>query len=131
MRNAPEFITRSRGRGPREGVTCITFLSVTLFIVMRSYLFAAAFFAGGLVYAHHSPAGTYLLDQTVVLRGTVTEFILRNPHSFLVVDAPDENGQIQQWAVEWGGGGQLAARGVVRDTFKPGDEVTIVVMPGK
>jgi hypothetical protein len=110
---------------------CVTFPFSPLFIVMKKNLFAAAFLVGGLVYAHHSPAASYFLDQTVVLRGTVTEFLFRNPHSWLQVDAPDETGQMRRWDIEWGAGGQLGSRGIGRDTFKMGDEVTITIMPGK
>lgn len=98
---------------------------------MKSYLFAAAFLAAGLASAHHSFAGTYFLNQEVVLHGTIAEFLLRNPHSFLVVDAPDSAGQMQHWNIEWSPGGLLFQRGIKRDTFQPGDEVTITIMPGK
>lgn len=98
---------------------------------MKLRLCAAGILAGGLAFAHHSPAATYFLNQTVVLHGVVSEFLLRNPHSFLVVDSPDGAGQIQHWNIEWGVGGQLASRGIKPDSFKPGDEVTITIMPGK
>jgi len=81
-------------------------------------------------FGHHSLQGTYFLDQQVTLQGKVVKFLLRNPHSYLQIDAPDAAGQTQQWAIEWGAGGQLGAWGIQRDTLKPGDEVTITMAPG-
>jgi hypothetical protein len=47
------------------------------------------------------------------------------------VEAPDENGKMQRWSVEWGGATQLTGQGVSRDTFKIGDEVVITGNPGR
>ena len=55
-------------------------------------LAAAMLLFGGRVYAHHSFAATYFVDQVITVKGTVTEFLFRNPHSFLKVQAPDEKG---------------------------------------
>ena len=45
--------------------------------------------------------------------------------------APDDAGQEQRWAVEWGGAGQLGGQGVTRETLKPGDVVVITGNPGR
>ncbi len=94
-------------------------------------LFAAALVCGSKAYAHHSFAATYYVDQTVTIKGTVTEFLFRNPHSFLKVQAPDDKGQMQLWAVEWAGGVQLSQAKVARDTLKPGDQVVVTGNPGR
>jgi hypothetical protein len=52
--------------------------------------------------AHHSFPATYLVDQQVKIEGTMVQFLFRNPHSFVHVMAPDKNGVMQRWAVEWG-----------------------------
>jgi hypothetical protein len=59
------------------------------------------------------------------------QFVYRNPHSFVHVEAPDAQGVKQRWAVEWGGTGQLAEAGVKRDTLKVGDAVKIVGRPSR
>lgn len=82
-------------------------------------------------YAHHSFAATYFVDQTAKIDGTVKEFLWRNPHSFIKVEAPDEKGDMQLWSIEWGGGAQLSQAHVTRDTLKPGDRVIIVGNPGR
>jgi hypothetical protein len=92
---------------------------------------AIALFAGGRAYAHHSFAATYFVDQEITVDGTLTQFMFRNPHSFVKVDAKDDKGQIQTWAVEWGGGAQLTQAHVTRDTLKPGDHVIVTGNPGR
>jgi len=94
-------------------------------------LMVVAILAGGTGYAHHSFAATYFENQTIQIEGTLLQFQFRNPHSFVHVSAPDETGQTQRWAVEWGGAGQLGSQGVTNATLRPGDEVTIVGNPGR
>jgi len=59
------------------------------------------------------------------------QFLYRNPHSFVHVEGPDDKGEMQTWAIEWGAGGQLGRQGVTRETLKPGDEVIVVGNPGR
>ena len=87
--------------------------------------------AGGIARAHHSFTATYFEDRTVQIQGTLLQFMFRNPHSFVHVEAPDANGQMQRWAVEWGGAGQLEGQGVTKQTLRVGDVVTIEGNPGR
>lgn len=81
--------------------------------------------------AHHSFAATYDETRTVKIEGRLVQFLFRNPHSFVHVMAPDENGQEQRWAVEWGGAGQLVGQGVTRESLKPGDIVVVTGNPAR
>ena len=81
--------------------------------------------------AHHSFAATYFVDREITVEGTLTQFMYRNPHSFVKVAAPDDKGQMQTWAVEWGGGAQLTQEHVTRETLKPGDHVIVTGNPGR
>ena len=94
-------------------------------------LMVVTILAGGTAYAHHSFAATYFENQTIQIEGTLLQFQFRNPHSFVHVSAPDETGEMQRWAVEWGGAGQLGSQGVTNATLRPGDEVTIIGNPGR
>ena len=86
----------------------------------------------GSAYAHHSFAATYFEDKTDKIQGKLVQFLYRNPHSFVHVEAKDpKTGEMIRWAVEWGAGGQLGRQGVTRDTLKPGDEVVINGNPGR
>ena len=66
------------------------------------------------VYAHHSLAGTYVEGESVKLEGTVAEFNIRNPHSFISIEVTDKDGKVTRWGGEWGGVTQLSQGGVNR-----------------
>ena len=84
---------------------------------------------GGLVSAHHSTAG-YDKAKTLPLKGTVAEWIWRNPHCILVWDVKDANGKVVRWYGEMQSPISNTGLGLTRNTFKPGDEVTVTVNPG-
>ena len=81
--------------------------------------------------AHHSFAATYFDDKSQTIEGNLVQFVFRNPHSFVHVEAPDENGQVVRWAVEWGSGQQLSGQGVAGDTLRYGDHVVVIGSPGR
>jgi hypothetical protein len=81
--------------------------------------------------AHHSFAATYFVDRTITVKGSLVQFLYRNPHSFIKINGPDEKGVMQTWSIEWGGGGQLSNEHVTRDTLKPGDQVIVTGNPGR
>ena len=82
-------------------------------------------------YAHHSFAATYQETKKVQIEGKVASFTFRNPHSFLYINAPDPQGVMQRWTIEWGGAGLLAGQGITRDSLKSGDNVVITGNPGR
>ena len=81
--------------------------------------------------AHHSYGATYDTSREIRLDGKLVQFVWRNPHSFVHVQAPDESGAPQRWAVEWSGTAQLANNGIDRDTLHVGDAVVIVGRPSR
>lgn len=81
--------------------------------------------------AHHSLAGTYVLDQTSTIEGTIFQFSVRNPHSFISLDVKDSAGSVVRWGVEWNGTTQLTQTGVTAQTLKAGDRVTITGRPSR
>jgi len=87
--------------------------------------------AGASAQAHHSFTATYFEDRTIQIEGKLLQFLFRNPHSFVHVEAPDEKGEMHRWAVEWGGAGQLANQGVTNQTLRVGDVVSITGNPGR
>ena len=94
-------------------------------------LAACAAAGAGRAFAHHSFAATYVVDREITVEGTLTQFLYRNPHSFVKLVAPDAKGQMQTWSVEWGGGAQLTQAHVTRFTLKPGDRVIVTGNPGR
>ena len=85
----------------------------------------------GLTLAHHSAAATYIHGKMVKIEGTLKEFIWRNPHSFMKVEAPDENGERQTWVIEGAAAAVFAEQGVTTNTLRPGDHVIVTGVPGR
>ena len=82
-------------------------------------------------YAHHSVTATYDAKKEVKLQGKLVLFLFRNPHVFVHIDVPGEDGKMQRWTIEWGGAAQLSGQGINRDTFKTGDELIITGDPSR
>jgi len=85
----------------------------------------AAFSSGAAAYAHHSFAGTYLEGDLMTIEGTVAEFNIRNPHSFISIEVTDDDGKVIRWGGEWGSVTQLSQGGVDRFTLRIGDKIVI------
>jgi hypothetical protein len=81
--------------------------------------------------AHHSYGATYDMNKEVKLEGKLVQFVYRNPHSFVTLQAPDASGAQQRWAVEWSGTGQLGGQGVTRESLRAGDQIVIVGRPSR
>jgi len=94
-------------------------------------LLCAFVLVGSVALAHHSYGATYETKKEIKLEGKLVQFVYRNPHSFVHMQAPDENGTMQRWAVEWSGTAQLANSGVQRDSLKVGDAIVISGRPSR
>ena len=92
---------------------------------------AAASLAGTAAYAHHSYGATYDTNKEMKLEGKLVQFVFRNPHSFVHIQAPDQKGVQQRWAIEWAGTAQLGNSGVGRESLRVGDEIVIVGRPSR
>ena len=97
-------------------------LAIAVFVSMFGML-------GGLVSAHHSTAG-YEMKKTAALKGTVVEWRWRNPHCILVWDVKDASGNVVRWSGEMQSPISNTGLGLTRDSFKPGDELTVTAHPG-
>ena len=95
------------------------------------FVLAAVFMSGVAAYAHHSYAATYDVGKEVKLEGKLIQFVLRNPHSYVTISAPDTKGAVQRWSVEWAGTSQLANRGITQESLKVGDSIVIVGRPSR
>ena len=78
--------------------------------------------------AHHSFA---MFDQTtkVEFTGYVSEVQWTNPHVWIMVDVPQDDGTAVSWGVEFTSKVHLTRRGFSPDLFSIGDEVTFSVSP--
>ena len=86
--------------------------------------------AGG-TFGHHAASATYVHGKSVRIEGTLKEFIWRNPHSFMKVEAPDDKGDTALWVVEGAAPTQFSEKGVTRNSLRPGDHVIITGQPGR
>jgi len=100
---------------------------VTLFAVVVGLAIASRPVA-----AHHG-AAAFENDpaKRLVLKGTVTQWIWANPHTFLQFDVKGEDGQPVHWVVEASNPPDMQNRGWTIRSFKAGDEVTVTVRPVK
>ncbi len=81
--------------------------------------------------AHHSFSATYQEGEMIEIRGSIVQVSFRNPHSWVYVMAPDDDGVMHRWGLEWGGAGQLAGQGMTRSSLIVGDQVIITGAPGR
>ncbi len=93
---------------------------------MKHVLIAGAVLAAtaGAAAAHHSVA---MFEREIVneYKGTVVEFQYTNPHSWLIIEVENEDGTTTNWGFEAEGPGTLMRKGIGRNTFPPGMEVTV------
>jgi Family of unknown function (DUF6152) len=99
----------------------------------RSSIFAGQILVGCLLavrlaIAHHSGAG-FNSDEVKEFTATIKEFQFTNPHTWIQVIVTNEQGQQQEWSIEWGSPNSLARRGVRPSTFPPGAEVRMQIHP--
>ena len=103
---------------------------------MRNKLLSVLFVLVGLftgavpAFAHHGNA-SYDYEKTITLKGIVTSWLWSNPHCLLRFDVKDEKGGVQHWVTETSSPVDMLHIGWSNTAMKPGDEITIDVMPSK
>jgi len=83
------------------------------------------------LFAHHGDAAFDTTAKKITMKGTVTAWIWANPHCLLQFDVLDDNGQTAHWVAETTAPPSLINRGWTNKSLKPGDQVTITVLPVK
>jgi hypothetical protein len=96
----------------------ISALAVTVLIVSSPLL------------AHHGSAATFE-SKTTTAKGTVIEWVWSNPHCLLRFDEKAENGEVKHWVVETQAPANMIDAGWSKNSFKPGEEVTVDIRPAK
>ena len=82
------------------------------------------------LWAHHGSAN-FDAGKRVTMNGTVTEWFWANPHCFLKFDVKDDKGTVVHWVAETSNPPDMVNRGWSKNSFKPGDQVTVTVEPVK
>ena len=75
--------------------------------------------------AHHSFAPHFDSSKPVSISGVITEFEGRNPHSYVHIQAVDENGRTQEYVCESHGVTQLTRNGVTPQVMKAGTRIRV------
>jgi len=88
----------------------------------------SVFLLAGLL--HHSFA-MFDTTKTVTLAGTVTAFEWTNPHAYIELDVPGDNGAVKHWTIELGSPSILQQGGWKFKDLKFGDKITAIVNPLK
>jgi hypothetical protein len=97
--------------------------------IILSLGLAVSTFSSPLV-AHHGGAA-YDAEKRVTVKGTVTDWLWSNPHCILQVDATDDAGMVVHWVTETENPSSMIRYGWTRDSFKAGDEISILLVPAK
>jgi hypothetical protein len=95
----------------------------TAFAVIASGLVALG--TGIPAWAHHSFAAAYDLGNPITVHGVINQVLLRNPHSWFVLDVKDASGKVVQWSFEAGTPSGMIRNGYKPNVIKQGAEVTI------
>ncbi len=75
--------------------------------------------------AHHSFAAEFDINKPVTLEGILTKMEWINPHGWIYIDVKGPDVQTQHWSIEAGGPTQLIRRGLRKEDFPVGTELTI------
>ena len=75
--------------------------------------------------AHHAFASVFDRDDPIDLTGTVTKVEWMNPHTWIYIDVENEDGDVENWALEMGSPNTLVRRGWHHNSLQVGHRVTV------
>jgi hypothetical protein len=92
----------------------------------------AAGIAAAPALAHHSVPGTFNVEKTVAIKGTISKIDWINPHIYIYVDVKDRTGAVTTWKIETLPTNHMRRAGVTKEEIwqeaKAG-EVTVHMYP--
>ncbi len=91
---------------------------------------AASVLVAGSAAAHHS-FGTFLMNENIELKGTVTKLDYVNPHSWLHLTATGPDGKTSEYKCEMRSATTLRRSGWTLEMFAPGTGVTVQGAPDR
>jgi hypothetical protein len=112
FRNAISMLL-GEGRAMKIGFFCAVGVAVVSLVL------------SGSASAHHGDANRYD-EKVIVLKGTLVEVQMVNPHSLIAFDVTDEGGKTVRWQAELSSAQQLVKTfGWSKTTVKAGDKITV------
>jgi Family of unknown function (DUF6152) len=82
------------------------------------------------LFGHHSFT-MFDMTKRITVTGTVTAFEWTNPHCYIEIDVPDEQGQVKHWSIELGSPSILQQSGWKFSSLHKGDKPTLIINPLK
>ena len=77
------------------------------------------------VWAHHAFSAEFDINKPLKLRGTVTKWLVTNPHSWINIDVKGPDGKVVPWAIEGGSPNSLYRLGFTKESLVPGTEIVV------
>lgn len=94
-------------------------------LIFSTLISLAALLGSAAVYAHHSFSAEFDVGRPVNITGAVTNIEWTNPHAWVHLAVEDDQGRVQDWAVEMLGVNAIVRSGMSPQTVKNGDILTI------
>jgi Family of unknown function (DUF6152) len=76
-------------------------------------------------WAHHAFAAEFDASRPLKLKGTVTEWEMINPHSWIHLDVKNDDGTVVAWMIEAGSPNTLLRLGFSKNSLPPGTELVV------
>ena len=80
--------------------------------------------------AHHG-ASAFDTTKRITMKGTVAEWFWANPHCVLRFEVSNDKGDVEHWLAEGSNPADMVNGGWAKLSLKPGDQVSVTVMPVK
>jgi hypothetical protein len=84
----------------------------------------------GPLFGHHGSAA-YGRKVVILKPATVVKFRWANPHTLVLFDVKDDDGNVAHWAGETGSAESIKPLGWTKNTLQPGDLITVYIYPHK
>ena len=75
--------------------------------------------------SHHSFSLEFDVSRPVELTGRVRAIEWTNPHAWVFIETENDQGNLQNWAIELLGVSSLMRSGMTPDSVKPGDLISV------
>ena len=99
-------------------------------MMVRALTLCVTFTLAAAAAGHHSPNVHFDRGDVVEITGTLIEVNWRNPHTTLLIQTVDANGQPETWVAETRAASQMARANLTPEIFRVGDELRLAGFRG-